>query len=1092
MQDEFKKSDKISVKMIKSKQESTKRFISNENKTTKIIEKKKKDVILIDSKSDYTIDSSNDKLLKINEVLSIFNREILENKNANLDKIDSSTGLPPTFKIENIEEKMKTSNKIKMENNKKYQLKSSVFKEKFETDEYKSMHLKNLDVVNNLSEDEIIKYTQELKASIPKELLDKMKSGYFQKNLDTKSLVSAIYNQTNQKDSEVISEDESVESADFTEKPIVKENINKSHENSIFVFNYYNKFKKISSCEVNNNSLKGIDYMKENLGALNLNEKYFTLKEISNFLSSTLDSHISIGLKFLSYIFDLYYSLETNKDLKSCLITSEKELNLFVILIHLIQSKNKSIRIKSIEIVHSITFKLIRKHTKLLKQEVFHFSNFPIIIHNFTNFIFESNREKEFLEEIIVIIPRLMTNLKNDFCNISNYVKNYELSVFIKFFKTLCLINQNLGNIFYNSEIMTKLLTIYSEMIIEKEYIVCKKVTSLLFYMTFTDINKLRIILDKLYKTTTKMTKEHLSLILKFEYMHLIYENRCYNKEYLIYITDEFFNSKNKIIYSRCILKLINEENFIYFSNFSHKFLEFSQLRQSIYHENKNTNNLSVMLNSILVNMKLFRYMQNREEDISLVSNEKELNKLIELFNDLTEDLIKTIPLIENEKSTEECNIIFNHLDILLKLIATSKKYPKMISFFKMRNLDLKKLYEATSKYLFLNYEKMNDMKKEERIYFLVKIKNSINFSYNLHNYLTKFRSENNPILSLNIFPETIFLLPTFINCFEQCRLFRFCSILQNYLIYKMEKFEELKTFYVNIKYDIRSIIEEIYLYISSNEELRRSKILNNLMYYNEKISHVIFEITEKDLIFLPFEKNFLLQMLFKDNYDSEAKLKVMSLIILIYSSDKGCFFNYIENYDFFIILIKTFNSFKDVIWKNKAELIFSHLITSLILKPKLTQFTKRTSRIMSGQDIDMLLEDLCFKYDLPNVNSNTAFFAKLLLVMFSLLDNVKINKFNFILMTNFAIFEEFFEESNLVNEEDILRNIINNKDIIFLDFIENLIVIDRKYFSRNLSQKYSKNIIFRVILAIKKLINLENLDSIEVVRSKIREYLTN
>ena len=240
MQEEFKKSEKASVKIIISKESNQCNKICEKSISNVTKNKKKRDIISIDNKSDYILDSSHDKLLKINEALSIFNSEMMSNNNLIENKIDIKTGIPSTFKVENIEDKIK--NIVVKENKKKNDemKKSSAFKQSFESEEYKNMHIKNVDFVKSLSQEEIIKYTQELKASIPQELLDKMKTGYFQNNLDKKSLSSIIYNQPNEQQSEPLSDDESVENSNLALKQIVEET--KSQEQFIYVFNYYNKF----------------------------------------------------------------------------------------------------------------------------------------------------------------------------------------------------------------------------------------------------------------------------------------------------------------------------------------------------------------------------------------------------------------------------------------------------------------------------------------------------------------------------------------------------------------------------------------------------------------------------------------------------------------------------------------------------------------------------------------------------------------------------------------------------------------------------------------------------------------------------------
>ena len=139
MQEEFKKSEKASVKIIISKESNQCNKICEKSISNVTKNKKKRDIISIDNKSDYILDSSHDKLLKINEALSIFNSEMMSNNNLIENKIDIKTGIPSTFKVENIEDKIK--NIVVKENKKKNDemKKSSAFKQSFESEEYKNM-----------------------------------------------------------------------------------------------------------------------------------------------------------------------------------------------------------------------------------------------------------------------------------------------------------------------------------------------------------------------------------------------------------------------------------------------------------------------------------------------------------------------------------------------------------------------------------------------------------------------------------------------------------------------------------------------------------------------------------------------------------------------------------------------------------------------------------------------------------------------------------------------------------------------------------------------------------------------------------------
>ena len=180
----------------------------SEQKTKTAPKKKIKDII----KLDINIFSSQSNNLD-NNIGNIDNKPTIFSKNLNFQKnidkeLDLKTGLPKIFKTTEILEQPynllanypeNKSNLDIIENN---QMNSNTENKldkikisEIKNNEYKNIHNKNLELITNMSKEELFNNIQTIKSNIPNELLEKMKSGFFQKKL---SNYSKDFTQNNQ------------------------------------------------------------------------------------------------------------------------------------------------------------------------------------------------------------------------------------------------------------------------------------------------------------------------------------------------------------------------------------------------------------------------------------------------------------------------------------------------------------------------------------------------------------------------------------------------------------------------------------------------------------------------------------------------------------------------------------------------------------------------------------------------------------------------------------------------------------------------------------------------------------------------------
>ena len=255
----------------------------------------------------------------------------LEEKNKNINQIpidiNKTTGLPDTFKIEQIEketkiEEDKTINAIKEMDIEK--VNNIDFKEEqFKSKEYEEINNENQKKIEQMSKEEILEAQKEIFASIPSDLLEKFKSNFF-----TQQIKKSLHEKERNKSKEIKLEEnknkenniimnQNKDNINLNFKKILNNKTNDSQSVSnnneeIILFSYEGNMKKENKEKylINNPELKEtIDYRFLTFNELELNNKYFSLDEINALLSSSNNLQISIGLRIILNLLKNKYHL---------------------------------------------------------------------------------------------------------------------------------------------------------------------------------------------------------------------------------------------------------------------------------------------------------------------------------------------------------------------------------------------------------------------------------------------------------------------------------------------------------------------------------------------------------------------------------------------------------------------------------------------------------------------------------------------------------------------------------------------------------------------------------------------------------------
>ena len=364
--------------------------------------RKEKDIVNLDIGLNF-----NSNLIQT-EKESLFSKAI---KNFRIDnnEINKGTGLPQTFKIENYDAFSKV---IDINKPVKKNFIELLKEEKIHGIEYNEVHSKNIELIKNMSKEELMKYYQIIKTDIPKGLIEKMKKGYFKEKFKTNEKIDCLKDET-----KAVNEDKNNKIEISNDLKLVDG------------INYNGELQKVNENE-------NINYFKINFHDLDLNTKYFTFNEIYQLVCSLNDSHIHLGLKILQKIL--------NDD--NSLILFKKDFHTYKmgeILFYHLDSKNINIRFYSLE---NIVFYLEKEYSndfKNFKTGLFYFNNFPIVkyIKN-KNYLYAYIRDNT---------QKLLNYFNNEFT--FNLQKDYHMKLNLRLMKYVLFLSENFAIRCLNSDL---------------------------------------------------------------------------------------------------------------------------------------------------------------------------------------------------------------------------------------------------------------------------------------------------------------------------------------------------------------------------------------------------------------------------------------------------------------------------------------------------------------------------------------------------------------------------------------------------------------------------------------------------------------
>lgn len=422
LQEEFMKGNKkLSVKYKKEeiKEEKTKHQISSDKKnaiaSTNIssVKKKKKDVISMDLNLfniEIPSDIQRNNFSNLNKT-TLFSQNLKINKVKQTSKeIDIHTGLP---KIIDISYNKNNNNSPDFSHNqmdnkdiydRKFQANKVIFEKMqikdIKDEEYNSIHKKNLEVVSNMSKEEIFTNLETIKSIVPPELVEKMKKGFFQKSLSLNIDQAKIYEKIG------VEENEKSEDENEDQNLMDKNNINDIDSQKDF---FINKNKDILIVDfegnvkyINENDFEfstineKLEYINMRFENFDLKTKKFSLNELLNLIQSSSDNLNLMGLKILSNLMKNLSDVFTNTD-KSIFVKNNDEQkydhyriqfdvlkflhekNILQLFSFTLDHRNINIRLNSIKNFNIFSNLFFNLQFKTLKYNLIRYQSFPII-----------------------------------------------------------------------------------------------------------------------------------------------------------------------------------------------------------------------------------------------------------------------------------------------------------------------------------------------------------------------------------------------------------------------------------------------------------------------------------------------------------------------------------------------------------------------------------------------------------------------------------------------------------------------------------------------------------------------------------------
>ena len=811
--------------------------------------KKVKDIITLNLPP---LNQENEINIKKNpEISSLFSinynklEEKTKAKNINQFPIDinKTTGLPDTFKIEQIEkeskiEEDKTINAIKemeIEEVNDENIKEELFKSK----EYEEINNENQKKIEQMSKEEILEAQKEIFASIPSDLLEKFKSNFF-----TQQIKKSLHEKESNKSKEIKLEEnknkenniimnQNKDNINFNFNKILNHKSNDSQSISnnneeIILFSYEGNMKKENKEKylINNPELKEtIDYRFLTFNELELNNKYFSLDEINALLSSSNNLQISIGLRIILNLLKNKYHLTLD------IFINQLE-SLFNKLYYLAYSTNLNIKSQTLQCISLLYHDFFYEDYKIYKFNSMLLGMYPSIIYfNFNNMSKNLQKQKKLSIKSIQ---------ENGYENIIEYIN----------------ILRNGG---INEEINNSLLSLIFFTIYICEQIPCK--LSKIFEINFDILSKKQCLIKLMavlcnYEDFGKNIKFFDKLMKNKNFFKFIIELRGLgNINSILIEKNEYKKSAKRKIYDLNYLLLFNNNN---------------SIKCDIYSKEKD-----FLLLSKILQLKLFYCLNpenNNENDnyLSLVNSDTELN----FWTDKFREGIKILE--ENEIGINYIGLIsiYKYISTFLYFWHKTFKYPQLISYKKI-SIDLNDILNLFPLFNKILTKTLNDIIfNNQQISFDKNdtMRNLYPFSILLEmnlNYLKCFIKNYDEKTNINGLSLYFIKLSELIN--------------KGALLSKKLSFSKIQN--INDYFDYKEIEEDLNFYLYSNEDLRKStfyKRLFSLIHNNERLNNLNLMISQdnnnvnNDKIFdskyFPFDSNFIYQIL--NNEKSKVSIK--------------------------------------------------------------------------------------------------------------------------------------------------------------------------------------------------------------------------
>ena len=985
----------------------------------------------------------------------------IKNINQKPIEINITTGLPDTFKIEQIEketkiEEDKTINAIKEMEIEEVN-KEDIKEENFKSKEYEEINNENQKKIEQMSKEEILEAQKEIFASIPSDLLEKFKSNFF-----TQQIKKSLYEKENNKSKEKKLEENKNKEKSITmnkNKDNINFNFNKilsdkkndsqsisTNNEEIILFSYEGNMKKENKEKylINNPELKEtIDYRFLTFNELELSNKYFSLDEINALLSSSNNLQISIGLNII-------FNLLKNKYHLTLDIFINQLESLFNKLYYLAYSTNLNIKSQTLQCISLMYHDFFYEDYKIFKFNAMILGLYPSMIYfNFNNMSKDLQKQKKLCIKSIQ---------ENGYENIIEYIN---------------LLRK--GGI--NEEINNSLLSLIFYTIYICEQIPCK--LSKIFEINFDILSKKQCLIKLM---AILCNYEDFAKNIKF------FDKLIKNKIFFKFLVElrGFGNSQNIILAEKNEYKK-SVKNKIYDLNYLLLFNNNNSLKYDIDSKEKD-----FLILSKILQLKLFYCLNpenNNESDnyLSLVDSDIELNFWADKFR---EGINK---IKENEIGINyfELMSIYKYLSTFLFFWHKAFKYPQLIAYKKI-SIDLNDILNLFPLFNKILIKTLNDIVFNNQQFSFDKndiMRNLYPFSVLLEmnlNYLKCFIKNYDEKTNINGLSLYFIKLSELINKGDEYYYRKYTKILRTLLSKKLS-FSKIKN--INDYFDYKEIEEDLNFYLYSNDDLRKStfyKRIFSLIHNNERLNNLNLIISQNntnanndkifDSKYFQFDSNFIYQIL--SNEKSKVSIKINYLLILTLLYEKENIQNIISNTSTFNIITPFEIVIKFILTIKLSEFNTNKKLFNLFqifVRYNIIQETFENINMSLTDNNKIIMGNFFELYDSNYFVDENKILIEIIPLLFIFLHNNRKNENNKLLepfrykktiegviYDNFNFISQYknFFDINEEEKNNIIEYLLENISIMFVSFYQTLILSYLNYRNNLKDGKDNNNLI--------------------------------